>query len=675
MGLTKQYLRYAPNSSFGLIASAKGGVVSLDDKNLVASATAETVTIWNLKTGERITEFKTNNKSDVTALAISPHYDKLAIGFHDGSIKLFSKVGRWIPDEAVTFNGHKSSVACLSFDLEGHRLASGSRDTIIIVWDVVNECGLFRLRGHKGPITNVAFDQDRNVLVSSSKDTLVKFWDLNVQHCFKTLTGHIMEVWDFALIKNYLVTASSDSELRIFKLTYKEESGDSLIASGLEPTMKKLKVVEESDDDEKNVDDEQDGDDFDAGLLKIERIGSLLRQGQDKAAHLVTDLEQRLLAVYGSDNCVELFLICSDDEVKKRLQKRAKKERRKNPPGDIQDNQQLPEPTIQEEFLRLKVFRAGGKVRQMEVSITKEDTASILVSTANNLIETFNIDLGNDVRKAEAEKLRSFDLPGHRSDVRSLTFSSCNTALASVSHEALKIWNRSSRSCIRTIPSGYGLCVLFVPGDRHVLVGTKTGSLQIFDLNKAEMTEEVAEAHSKEIWSMALSADRKGFVTASADQTIKFWTFEPLKGQDEGWSVVHTRTLQLDEDALSVKLSPDGRLIAVSLLDSTIKVFFVDSLKFFLSLYGHKLPVLAIDISSDSTLIITGSADKNVKIWGLDFGDCHKSIFAHDDSVTAVHFVPNTHHFFTAGKDGLIKQWDADNFERILTLKGHLGEV
>jgi WD40 repeat protein len=55
-----------------------------------------------------------------------------------------------------------------------------------------------------------------------------------------------------------------------------------------------------------------------------------------------------------------------------------------------------------------------------------------------------------------------------------------------------------------------------------------------------------------------------------------------------------------------------------------LKVFFVDTLKFFLSLYGHKLPVTAMDISSDSTLIATGSADRNLKFWGLDFGDCHR---------------------------------------------------
>lgn len=72
---------------------------------------------------------------------------------------------------------------------------------------------------------------------------------------------------------------------------------------------------------------------------------------------------------------------------------------------------------------------------------------------------------------------------------------------------------------------------------------------------------------------------------------------------------------------------------AVAILDSTVKVFHDDSLKFFLSLYGHKLPVMSMDISDDGTLLATGSADKTVKLWGLDFGDCHRSLLAHDDSI------------------------------------------
>lgn len=43
--------------------------------------------------------------------------------------------------------------------------------------------------------------------------------------------------------------------------------------------------------------------------------------------------------------------------------------------------------------------------------------------------------------------------------------------------------------------------------------------------------------------------------------------------------LVPVKTLQMSEDVLSVCYSPDQRLLASSLLDSTIKVFFADSLK------------------------------------------------------------------------------------------------
>lgn len=149
-------------------------------------------------------------------------------------------------------------------------------------------------------------------------------------------------------------------------------------------------------------------------------------------------------------------------------------------------------------------------------------------------------------------------------------------------------------------------------------------------------------------------------------------------------SLVHVRTLKMTDDVLSVRYSPNGKFLAVALLDSTVKVFYQDSLKFFLSLYGHKLPVLSMDISADSKLIVTCSADKNVKIWGLDFGDCHRSIFAHDESVMQVAFenydvrdldAKPSHYFWTVGKDKMVKYWDGDKFENIQKLEGHHGEV
>jgi U3 small nucleolar RNA-associated protein 12 len=210
-----------------------------------------------------------------------------------------------------------------------------------------------------------------------------------------------------------------------------------------------------------------------------------------------------------------------------------------------------------------------------------------------------------------------------------------------------------------------------------VVIGTKTGDLELYHIPSSTLIEKITNAHNGPIYSMAMSYDKKGICTGSGDKTVKFWDFEfrQVDNEQRQLTLVHSRTLEMDDDVLCVRYSPDQRLLAVSLLDSTVKIFYVDSLKFFLSLYGHKLPVLSMDIASDSSLLVTCSADKNVKIWGMDFGDCHKSIFAHDEAITDIKFTWGTHYFWTISKDKTIKCWDADKFENIMKLEGHCDEV
>lgn len=247
--------------------------------------------------------------------------------------------------------------------------------------------------------------------------------------------------------------------------------------------------------------------------------------------------------------------------------------------------------------------------------------------------------------------------------------------------DMIKLWNTRTLSCIRTIKTGYGLCAAFAPGDRHVIIGTKTGGLELYDLQGSRELETIENAHKGAIWGVQMRPDKRGIVTCSADKTVKFWDFELVPDTDaqvEGQtrlSLSLKSAESMPDDVLSVKFSADGKFLACALLDTTVRIYFADSMKFFLSLYGHKLPVMTLDISDDSSLIITGSADKNIKIWGLDFGDCHRSLYAHTDSVMSVAFVPGTHYFFSAGKDGALKYWDADKFEQIMTLEGHQSEV
>ncbi|XP_077473964.1 WD repeat-containing protein 3 [Stigmatopora argus] len=673
MGLTKQYLRYVSGPVFGLIGSQKANIcyVTLrggEQGRHVAVAACEHVFIWDTRKAEKVMILP-GQKHEVTFIRPSPDRIHVAVGYEDGAVRIFSLVNG---ESNVCFNGHKSAVTAICYDALGARLVTGSKDTEVIVWDVINESGLYRLRGHKGEVTQALFLKDKNLLVTSSKDSFVKWWDLDTQHCFKTMVGHRSEVWAMTFLneEQRLLTGSADSELRAWDINYLQEEQ----AEG-EPKIKKGKsVLEEDDGNEEEADDSPED-----RILTCTKAGSILREATDRVVSLTTDSKAGIVACHGNSPYLELFTLVSEDEVRKKMAKKlrkAKKKAAKNTENGDEAEEPAVEKSLMDEMVRLSSIKASHKIRWADCLRCAGNELKVALLLHNNTLETYSLKT-QDGAPAAVSKTARLTLGGHRSDVRTLAFSSDNLALLSASGETVKVWNRSTLQVVRTMECEYALCSLFVPGDRQIILGTKCGSLQIFELASGTLLE-VLSGHDGALWSMCLAPDQRGIVTGGADKTVKLWDFELVKDEAGGHkrlTLKHTRTLQLEEDVLCVKFSPNHRLLAVSLLDCTVKIFYTDTLKFFLSLYGHKLPVLCLDITHDSTLIATGSADRNVKIWGLDFGDCHRSMFAHDDSVTSLQFVPKTHLFFTTGKDKKIKQWDADKFEHIQTLEGHHREV
>uniref|UniRef100_A0ABM5FR07 WD repeat-containing protein 3 n=1 Tax=Pogona vitticeps TaxID=103695 RepID=A0ABM5FR07_9SAUR len=675
MGLTKQYLRYTDTALFGVVASQKGNIVYVtlrgEKGRYVAVPACEHVFIWDTRKGEKVLILQ-GKKQEVTALCPSPDGLHLAVGYEDGSICVFSLLSG---EGNITFNGHKAAVTTLRYDELGGKLASGSKDTVVIIWDVINESGLYRLKGHKDAVTQVLFLKEKNILISSGKDTLVKWWDLDTQHCFKTLVGHRTEVWGLALIsQENLITGSADSELRVWNISYLEENQDPN-----EPELKRSRGsavrMEDSSEEDRTVDQDESSEEH---ILSCRKAGSIMREGRDRVVTLATDKTGRILACHGTDSVLEIFYILSKEEISRKIEKKIKKARKKAKQMSNAEEEGLDvsvECSLQEKIQRLINIKASAKIKSFDLILNPNGELKATLMLQNNIIETFT--LNPSVSTPRVLQMSKISIGGHRSDVRTLAFSSDNIAFLSAAAESVKIWNRSTLQCIRTMECEYALCSLFVPGDRQVIIGTKTGKLQLFDLASGNLLESV-DAHDGALWSISLSSDQRGFVTGGADKCVKFWEFQLVKDENsvqKRLSVKQARILQLDEDVLCVRYSPNQKLLAVALLDCTVKIFYTDTLKFFLSLYGHKLPVLCMDISYDGTLIATGSADRNVKIWGLDFGDCHRSLFAHDDSVMYLQFVPKSHLFFTAGKDHKIKQWDADKFEHIQTLEGHHQEV
>ncbi|KAJ3948248.1 beta transducin [Colletotrichum fioriniae] len=697
--MVKSYLKYEHSKSFGVVASNTANLAwapqgrAGNGAGQAIVAANEDVLCWDIKKGELLSRWRDErNTVPVTAIVQSKvDTDIFAVGYEDGSIRLWdSKIATVI----VNFNGHKSAITTLAFDKSGVRLASGSRDTDVIIWDLVAEVGQFKLRGHKDQITGLQFvepegqvedeentamlDSDPSAegyLLTTGKDSLIKLWDLSSRHCIETHIAQTNgECWALGLSPDYsgCITAGNDGELKVWFLD----------TTGLAA----LKGQVDAPQNTKFLHDR----------------GTLFRQHKDKAIEVIFHPRRDYFAVHGVEKAVEVWRIRSEAEVKKSLARKRRRRREKASKEGKEQADATAEGEDQAEdisaaeasdfFVQYVIVRTGGKVRSVDWAVnggSKE--IHLLAGTTNNQLEYYSIPTkeGSKSKKEDVpDYTRSLavELPGHRTDIRAVSLSSDDKMLATAANGSLKVWNIKTQACIRTFECGYALCCAFLPGDKVVVVGTKTGELELFDVASASLLDSVS-AHEGAIWSLQVHPDGKSVASGSADKSAKFWDFkivqEPVLGTTRTTpklKLVQSKTLKVSDDILCVRYSPDAKYIAVSLLDNTVKVFFTDSLKLYLNLYGHKLPVLSMDISYDSKLIVTSSADKNIRIWGLDFGDCHKALFGHQDSILQVAFVPhnsdgNGHHFFSSSKDRVIKYWDGDKFEQIQRLDGHHGEV
>ena len=89
-----------------------------------------------------------------------------------------------------TLEGHNDWVNSVVFSPDGSRIASGSYDNTVRIWDAVNGDSLCTLEGHSSSVNSVAFSPDGSRIASGSDDKTVRIWDAGNGDCLHTLQGH-----------------------------------------------------------------------------------------------------------------------------------------------------------------------------------------------------------------------------------------------------------------------------------------------------------------------------------------------------------------------------------------------------------------------------------------------------------------------------------------------------
>jgi WD40 repeat protein len=159
------------------------GVAFSPDSRWLASGWGDgMVRIWDLRNPAREVRELPQHAGQVERVVFLPDGRLAAAGGRPASSSGksgFGEVKIWdlATGRVLDLRGHTAIVEGLACSPEGRRLATGSDDRTIKLWDTTTGEEVFTLRGHTGGVLCVAFSPDGRRIASAGWDRTVRVWD------------------------------------------------------------------------------------------------------------------------------------------------------------------------------------------------------------------------------------------------------------------------------------------------------------------------------------------------------------------------------------------------------------------------------------------------------------------------------------------------------------------
>jgi WD40 repeat protein len=596
--------------------------------------------------------------------------------------------------ERLTCSGHTNLVTGVAYSPDGKRLASSSRDQTVRVWDAGTGKELLKLEGHSGAVGGVAWSPDGKRIASVrqhdpfqpiaelAKYAELKLWDAATGKELLTLPGlfgvafspdgrrvasagtnRTIKVWDV------------DTGQQVFSLSGHQNppvnvawSGDGrLLASA------SFEFAGSKDDRVKVL----TGNLKPAGEVKLwdAAMGKetfRVRGPVERATSLALSPDGQRLSLTHFSGLVTVW-----DTARGQLLYTL---RGRNSTGEATafspDGRLVAAVGTRLEPARFWDTASGMEVLTLrgvqECLAFSPDRRHVATGWPGCTVKVWDLDTGQDCLRLRSD----------RSVILNAALSPDGRRLASLDNDYhLKVWDTADGRVIFSRPCKAVRVVFHPDGKRLATAGAdaqhpeQPGAITIWDAATGKELKRLPGGYPTMMISLAYSPDGRRLVSSGCN-AVRVDQPGSVKLQDaetgrELWS------LPSSHHVVSVAFSPDGRRIALGVVDKSVRVLDPDTGRELLALKSYAAPVRCVCFSPDGQQLASGTYAGNLHVHDAVTG---QELFAHkghDGMVFDLAYSPDSRRLATVTFDGClnksqVKFWDAGSGKQVLSLPGVL---